>query len=192
MKDSEDLKNLVISRSKIVKFLIESRELFLGKEVLTAWDNITKNRDVKGGGYGLRYLDPIQLDRISWYLDIENSANIIGYHYLYADNPYKETQIFDDTNFSIDELNTMQSRINLSNFPRIFTKLYTKESFDELKDSSPEFFNKLMQLCKENIELSNSFWKKIESISIFLINKDVTLKFLETNLPELYKYYDKV
>ena len=192
MKDSEDLKKLVVSRSKIVKFLIESRELFLGKEVLTAWNNIIKDRDVKGGGYGLRYLDPIQLDNVSTYLGIESSVNITGYHYLYADNPYKETQIYDDIIFSIDELYAMKNHIHLDNFPRIFTKLCTKESFNALKDSSPEFFNELMRLCKEKIELSNSFWKKIESISIFLINKNVTLKFLETNLPELYKYYDKV
>lgn len=192
MKDSEGLKKLVISRSKTVKFLIESKELFLGKEVLAAWNNIIKNSTTKGWEYGLNYLDPIKLDHIGRYLGIESLANITGYHYLCADNPYKETQIYDYTIFSTDEIDSMKNHIHLNNFPKIFTKLCSKESFDALEEKNPEFFNKLMQLCKENIELLNSFWEKIESISIFLLNKDITLKFLESNLPELYKYYDKV
>lgn len=192
MKDSEDLKKLVISRSKIVKFLVESRELFLSKEVLAVWENIIKVNAVRGWDYGLRYLDLIQLIYVSKYLEIETPVDIISYQFLEDNDPYRRTQIFDESGFSINELVSMKDYIELDKFPKIFPKLCSLDSFNALKKSNPEFFSKLMQLCKEHIELLNSFRKKIESISIFLLNKDVTLKFIETNLPELYKYYDKV
>lgn len=192
MKDSEDLKKLVIFRDKIEKFLIEFRELFLGKEVLDAWERIAGIDTMREYGRSLKYQDPIQLCYVSDYLEIKRPVDITGYHYLNADNRNNITQIFNDIDFSIDEIYSMKNYIDLGKYPKIFPELCSKDSFNKLNESNPKFFSKLMYLCKERIELLNSFWEKIESISAFLLNKKVTLMFLKINLPELYRYYDKV